>query len=182
MGIMLKKWKARLAHQLLGDMGVDGEAGALRQEGREQRPVEQRRVVGDDHGLAARGVEVLDALDLDAVEQPEELARHAGHEFLRQQAADPDGGDGIGDGQARNSPRAVMTIQQRRRRSWSPPIMKMALITLLAAMTRERFGGGAVLHDGVQRHGIEAAEEGHGEQIEGDAPAGQVGEEGGRRH
>ena len=61
----------------------------------------------------------------------------------------------------RNRPRADMTCSRHAPRSRSPTIMKMALMMLLAAMTRERLERrGAGLHDGIERHGIDAAEEG----------------------
>ena len=67
----------------LHDMGIDGKAGAFRQEGREQRSIEEGRVVGDDYCLAARGAEILQALHLHPVEQAEEQSRDAGNEFRR---------------------------------------------------------------------------------------------------
>ena len=65
--------------------------------GREQGPVEHGGVVGDDHRApSGRPGEILEALDLDAIEQAEKPARQIGDEFLRQQLADVGGGDRIG--------------------------------------------------------------------------------------
>ena len=85
-------------------MGVDGEAGALGQERREQRAIEQRGMVGDDHRLSSSSVEVFETLHFDPVEHAEQPLGDACHEFLRQQAADQDGGNAVGDRQRQEQP------------------------------------------------------------------------------
>ena len=70
-GQQVEQLESGLHPPAVGDMGVDGEMAAFRQEGRDQRPVEERSVIGDDERLAARLGKILEALDLDPVQEAE---------------------------------------------------------------------------------------------------------------
>ena len=161
-----------------GDMGVDGETGAVGQEGREQRAIEQRGVIGDDDGFPSGGAEILHAFHLDAVEQAENLARHRCYEFLRQQPADPDGGAAVANGQQQEEALRRHHFQQRgggqSRGDHEDGVDDIVGGNDPRAPRRI----GALLHDGIERYGIDAAEEGNEKQIDADAPTRPVRKEG----
>ena len=62
---------------LPGDERVDGEDRVAGQERAEQQPVEKRRVIGRDHRVRQRRADVLDPLDLHAIEQAQDQAHQA---------------------------------------------------------------------------------------------------------
>src|SRR5262249_25441279 len=65
----------------ISDMRIDGEMTALRQEGGNERPIEEGGMIGDDERLASGLGEILEPLDLDAIKEAEEAPCHIGREL-----------------------------------------------------------------------------------------------------
>jgi len=134
-------------------------------------------MIGNDHRAAAGRLVVLHALHLDAVEQAEKLAGKICQGFLGQEEADPDGRHRIGKAQAEEQAARRDELQEDHRGHGGGNHEDRVDQVIGGNDARALGRRGAGLHDGIERHGIDAAEEGGEKQVEGDAPTGPAGKE-----
>ena len=134
-------------------------------------------MIGDNYGLAARRLVMLEAFYFDAVEKAEQLPGKICRRFLGKDEAAPNGRYRIGKAETQEqSPRRDELQQDDRNyrgRNHEDRIDDIVGGNHARALGRR----GAGLHDGIQRHGIDAAEEGGEKQVKDNAPACPVGKE-----
>ena len=86
--------KERLDPPFLGHLAVDGEHRILRQDRHGHRGIEEARVVQRDDRVWTGVEQIVDALELDAVDRAEQDRQEVHHRIRRHGLADQDGDDG----------------------------------------------------------------------------------------
>jgi hypothetical protein len=100
-------------------------------------------VVDRDDRLVAGGCDVLAAVQLDPIEEPQDGGGESLHQLVRQQPADIVGGDDIRGGDHQEDACHGHADREEQCRAAAPSTMKSAFMTLLAAMVRALWSASA---------------------------------------